>query len=82
MQGVDDIFHIFTLRKYISDEASRVVIDFIDIQYHLTYIKESVKILEYDARRMHNRDISFVEILWKNGSEKNATLKKKLEMRE
>ncbi|PKU80594.1 hypothetical protein MA16_Dca011718 [Dendrobium catenatum] len=82
MSGVHNVFHISPLRKYIADEAQKISIESIDIQLNPTLIDEPEKIIDYDVKQLRSREIPYVKVLWKHGSEKDATWEKESEMRE
>ncbi|KAI0488244.1 hypothetical protein KFK09_028071 [Dendrobium nobile] len=81
MSGVHNVFHISSLRKYISDEAQRISTYVVDIQPDLTFVNEPEKILDFEVKQLRSRAIPFVKVLWKHSSEKDATWEE-LEMRE
>ncbi|PKU59574.1 hypothetical protein MA16_Dca028444 [Dendrobium catenatum] len=82
MSGVYNVFHISSLRKYISDEALKKSTEAIDIQPDLTFVEELEKIIDYDVKQLCSREIPYVKVMWKHGTEKDATWEKKSKMRE
>ncbi|KAI0488694.1 hypothetical protein KFK09_028533 [Dendrobium nobile] len=82
MSGVHNVFYISSLRKYITDEAQKISTKAIDIQSDLTFVEEPEKIIDYDVKQLRSREIPYVKVMWKHGTEKDATWEKELEMRE
>ncbi|PKU80890.1 hypothetical protein MA16_Dca009302 [Dendrobium catenatum] len=78
---VHNVFHVSSLRKYISDDPSKIISEDVDIQSDLTYVEEPDRILEFSVKQLRSREIPFVKVLWKHGLEKNATWEKESEMR-
>ncbi|KAI0516621.1 hypothetical protein KFK09_009298 [Dendrobium nobile] len=81
MQGIYNVFHISILQKYVSDDSKRIQSKSIDLQPNLKYIEEPELILDYDVKQLRHRTIPFVKILWKHGTEKDATWEKKAGIR-
>ncbi|XP_020691553.1 uncharacterized protein LOC110106130 [Dendrobium catenatum] len=81
MSGVHNVFHISTLRKYISNEAQKINTEVEDIKPNLTFVNKPEKILDYDVKQLRSRTIRYVKVLWKHNSEKDATWEES-EMRE
>jgi hypothetical protein len=73
MAGVNPVFHVSMLRKYIRDIELKIEVDPIIIQQDLTVEAEPVRVLEFSERVMRNRTIKYVKILWSNQMEREAT---------
>jgi hypothetical protein len=71
--GVNPVFHVSMLRKYIRDIELKIEVDPIIIQQDLTVDAEPVRVLEFSERVMRNRTIKYVKILWSNQMEREAT---------
>ncbi|PKU85916.1 hypothetical protein MA16_Dca001747 [Dendrobium catenatum] len=81
MQGIHNVFHISVLQKYVSDDSKRIQSKSIDLQPDLKYVEEPERILDYDVKQLRHRAIPFVKVLWKHGSERDATWEKEAEIR-
>ncbi|PKU78227.1 hypothetical protein MA16_Dca026885 [Dendrobium catenatum] len=79
--AVHNVFHVSSLRKFISDDTSEIITEDVNIQPHLTYVEKPDHTLEFNVKQLRSREISFVKVLWKHGLEKNTTWEKKTEMR-
>jgi hypothetical protein len=73
MAGVQSVFHVFMLRKYIRDPELKIEADPIIIQQDLTIEAQQVHVLEFSERVMRNRTIKYIKILWSNQTEREAT---------
>jgi hypothetical protein len=73
MAGVHPVFHISMLRKYIRDPKLKIEADPIIIQQELTIDAQPVCVLESSKCVMRNRTINYVNILWSNQTEREAT---------
>ncbi|PKU76320.1 hypothetical protein MA16_Dca027522 [Dendrobium catenatum] len=79
--ALHNVFHVSSLRKYISDDPSKIISEDVDLQPDLTYVEKPDRILEFSVKQLRSRDTPFVKVLWKHGLEKNATWEKESEMR-
>ncbi|KAI0522341.1 hypothetical protein KFK09_004719 [Dendrobium nobile] len=76
MQGIHNVFHISVLRKYVSDDYKRTQSKSIKLRPDLKYVEEPERILDYDVKQLRHRAIPFAKVLWKHGSERDATWEK------
>ncbi|XP_020679257.1 uncharacterized protein LOC110097307 [Dendrobium catenatum] len=82
LSDVHNIFHISSLRKWISDYDKKLSADEIEIQENLQYKEEPEKILAYDVRKLRNKQIPMIKDLWKRRTAREATWKKESDMRQ
>ena len=61
------------LRKYLKDPKQKMDAEPLIIQQDLTMECHPVHILDFSDRVMQNRTIKYVEVLWTNQSEREAT---------
>jgi hypothetical protein len=73
MAGVHPVFHASMLRKYIRDPKLKIEADPIIIQQDLIIDAQPIRVLESSERVMRNRTIKYVNILWSNQTEREAT---------
>ncbi|KAI0502639.1 hypothetical protein KFK09_017595 [Dendrobium nobile] len=52
---VHNVFHVSSLRKWISDSEKKLSADEVEIQENLQYKEEPEKILAYDVRKLRNK---------------------------
>jgi hypothetical protein len=61
-----DVFHVSILRKYIANPDVIVEYEPLEIHERLTYIEESVKIMDKKEQVLHIKTIPIVKVLWRN----------------
>ncbi|PKU78228.1 hypothetical protein MA16_Dca026886 [Dendrobium catenatum] len=61
--AVHNVFHVSSLRMFISDDTSKIITEDVNIQPHPTYVEESDHILEFNLKKLRSREISFVKVL-------------------
>ncbi|XP_020696818.1 uncharacterized protein LOC110109930 [Dendrobium catenatum] len=52
MYDVYNVFHIASLRKFISDDPSKIIMKPVDIQLDLTYVEKLDYILEFSVKQL------------------------------
>jgi len=82
ISGVNPVFHVSMLRRYLKDPEQKVDAEPLIIQQDLTMECHPVRILDFSDRVMWNRIIKYVKILWTNQSEQEATWELEAQMRE
>ncbi|XP_028549041.1 uncharacterized protein LOC114579209 [Dendrobium catenatum] len=81
MSDVHNVFHVSTLRKWISDSRKKVSADEVEIQENLSYQEEPELILAYDVRKLRSKEIPMVKGQWKHRTAREATWEKESDMR-
>ncbi|PKA51874.1 hypothetical protein AXF42_Ash008103 [Apostasia shenzhenica] len=73
--GIHDVFHISMLRKFVSDPIK--VINFepsvLELRFDLSYKEKPMKILAKNMKRLRNKEIPIVKVLWNNQTERETT---------
>ena len=64
LASVYPVFHVSLLKKCIGDPTVVVPIQSVDIQNSLFYEEILVEILDYQTRRMRNKEVPLVQVLW------------------
>ncbi|PKA58914.1 hypothetical protein AXF42_Ash001007 [Apostasia shenzhenica] len=73
--GIHDVFHVSMLRKCIS-YPSRVIHfepSVLELRSDLSYKEKPMRILAKDVRRLRNKEIPMIKVLWNNQVEREAT---------
>ena len=81
LSNVHPIFHVSMLKKSIGNS---VVIDPSEswgIQDSLSYEEIPVEVFDFQVRRLRNKEVSLVKVLWRNQSVESATWEDKADMR-
>ena len=73
LSGIHIIFHKSMLRKYIPDLSHVLSYKPLQIRDDLSYEENLVEILDHKEQVLCNRPISWVKVLWKNHSVKEAS---------
>ena len=81
LSRVHNAFHIFMLRKYISDPSHVLEAPEIELRDDLSYEEQPVQILEREEKQLRNKTISLVKVLWTNHLVEEATWEREDQMR-
>ena len=66
LSRVHNVFHISILRKYIPDPSHVLVTPEIELRDDLSYEEQPVQILGREEKKLRNKTISLVKVLWRN----------------
>ncbi|WMV36937.1 hypothetical protein MTR67_030322 [Solanum verrucosum] len=67
------VFHISLLKKCVGDPASLVPLECMDMKDSLSYEDVPVEILNRQVRRLRNKEVASVKVLWRSQSVEGAT---------
>ncbi|WMV14019.1 hypothetical protein MTR67_007404 [Solanum verrucosum] len=81
LAAVHPIFHISLLKKCVGDPASIVPLESMVVRYSLTCEDVPVEILDRQVRRLRNKAVASVKVLWRSQSVKGATWDPKAAMK-
>ena len=81
LERVHDVFHVSMLKKYVSDPTH--VLSEISIEVHedLTYEEKPVTIMDRRIKRLRNKEIPLVKVLWRNQNVEEATWEREDDMK-
>ncbi|CAH9101779.1 unnamed protein product [Cuscuta epithymum] len=79
--GIHNIFHVSMLRKYFVDPEHVLIPRTIEVQNDLSYEEKPVQILDREVRRLRNKEIALVKVLWRNDKVEEATWEVEDDMR-
>jgi predicted Zn-dependent protease len=71
--GTHDVFHMSMLRKYIANPDIIVEYELLEIQEGLTYVEESVKIVDKMEQVLRTKTTPVVKVLWHNHGVEEAS---------
>ncbi|XP_070031659.1 uncharacterized protein [Nicotiana tomentosiformis] len=81
MSLVHPVFHVSMLKKVVRDMLLIVPVEAIEVNEELTYEEISVAILDRQVRKLRNKEIAFVKVLWRNQQIEKATWEAEEEMK-
>ncbi|XP_024024855.1 uncharacterized protein LOC112092574 [Morus notabilis] len=81
LAAVHDVFHVSMLKKYVPDSSHVIEHEPIQIREDMTYEEQPVQILAREEKRLRNRTIPLVKILWRNQKVEEATWEREDEIR-
>ncbi|WMV09748.1 hypothetical protein MTR67_003133 [Solanum verrucosum] len=70
---VHPVFHIYLLKKCVGDAPSIVPLESVDVKDSLTYEEVPVEILDRQVRRLRDKEIALVKVLWRSQSVEGVT---------
>ena len=73
LAALHPIFHISLLKKCVGDPASVVPLESVGVKDSLSYEDVPVEILDRQVRRLRNKEVSSVKVLWSSQSVEGAT---------
>ncbi|XP_074318479.1 uncharacterized protein LOC141655291 [Silene latifolia] len=65
MGKTHDVFHVSQLRKYVSDPAHVIEPEVLEIEPDLTYEERPIRITDRKEKRLRNKVVPLVKVLWR-----------------
>ena len=78
---VHPVLHVSMLKKFLGDLALILPFEGLGVDENLSYDEVPVEILERKVKRLRNKEISTVLVLWRNHLVEGATWEVKADMR-
>ncbi|XP_015169533.1 uncharacterized protein [Solanum tuberosum] len=69
------VFNVLILRRYVPDESHVLQYDAVELDDHLTYIDETVSILNRVVRQLRSTTTPVVKVCWRHRPVEEATSK-------
>ncbi|XP_070015013.1 uncharacterized protein [Nicotiana sylvestris] len=66
MSLVHPVFHVSMLRKVVGDPSTIMPVETIEVNEELSYEEVPVAILDRQVRKLRNKKIASVKVLWQN----------------
>ena len=73
LSSVHPVFHVSMLRKCIGDPSRIVPIEDVQVTEDLTYEEVPIAILDRQVKRLRNKDVASVKVLWRNQQVEEVT---------
>ncbi|XP_059281553.1 uncharacterized protein LOC132035295 [Lycium ferocissimum] len=71
--AVHPVFHVSMLRKCIGDPSRVFPVDDIQVTEELSYEEQPIAILDRQVKRLRNKDMISVKVLWRNNNREEMT---------
>nr|XP_009803435.1 PREDICTED: uncharacterized protein LOC104248809 [Nicotiana sylvestris] len=81
MSLVHPVFHVSMLKKVVGDSSAIVPVETIEVKEELSYEEIPVSTLDRKVRKLRNKEISSVKVLWQNQQVEEATWSAEEEMK-
>ncbi|MCQ7926323.1 hypothetical protein NP234_24380 [Salmonella enterica] len=81
MASVHNVFHVSMLKKYVPDASHVLKPQAVQIDENLSYEEKPVQILDHKTKKLRNKEIPLVKVLWRNQKVEEATWEREDEMR-
>ena len=79
--SIHPLFHVSILKKCIDDPDSILPIEGLGVQENFFYEDVQVEIPDRQVKKLRNKEVSSVKVLWKNHLVKGATWEAKADMK-
>ncbi|WMV32743.1 hypothetical protein MTR67_026128 [Solanum verrucosum] len=77
---VHQVFHVSMLKKCVGDPTSIVSLECLGVDESLSYQEVLVEILDRQFKKLRNKEIVSVKVLWRNQLVEGATLEIEADM--
>ena len=74
LASVHPVFHLSMLKKFLGDPTSILPVEGLGVNENFSYEVVPVEILDRQVKRLRNKEISTVKVLWRNHLVEGATL--------
>ena len=81
LANLHDVFHVSMLRKYRSDESHILPVQEVQVQHDFSYDEELKAILDQKVKRLWNKQVPLVKVLWQHHGREEATWEPEATMR-
>ncbi|KAK6150684.1 hypothetical protein DH2020_015616 [Rehmannia glutinosa] len=81
MSQIHDVFHVSMLRKYVANPSHILKYEPVKLKADLSYEEILSEILLREVKKLRNKEIPLVKVLWRNQSVEEATWEREDEMR-
>ena len=81
LASVHPVFHVSMLKKCLGDPALILPIKGLGFDENLSYEEVPIEILDRQVKRLRNKEIATVKVLWRNHLVEGATWEAEADMR-
>ena len=65
LRGIHPTFHLSNLRKCLADTTMAIPLENLKVDDKLTYVEESVAIVDHKVRKLRTKEIVLVKVQWR-----------------
>ncbi|WMV29710.1 hypothetical protein MTR67_023095 [Solanum verrucosum] len=80
LASVHSIFHVSMLKKCVGDPTSIVPLEGLGVKEKIFYEEVSIEILDRQVKKLRNKEVSSLQVLWRSHLVKGATLEAEADM--
>ncbi|WMV24686.1 hypothetical protein MTR67_018071 [Solanum verrucosum] len=73
LSTVHSVFHVSMLRKSVCDPSYITLIEDVQVTWDLTYEEVPISILDRQVKRLRNKEMASVKVLWRNQQVEEVT---------
>ena len=81
LERIHDVFHVFILRKYISDLSYVLETPLVELKEDLSFEVQPVGIIDQKLKELKNKVILMIKVLWRNDTVEEMTWETKASMK-
>jgi hypothetical protein len=81
LANLHDVFHVSQLRKYVSDPSHVIELDDVQVRENLTVETIPLRIEGREVKKLRNKEIASVKVVWGGPAGENATWELESKMR-
>ena len=81
LESVHPAFHVSMLRKCVGDPTRIVPVNDVQVIEKLTYEEVPIAILDRQVRRLRNKEVASVKVLWRSSKREEMTWEAEESMR-
>ena len=81
LASVHPVFHVSMLKKCLGDPTSILPVEGLGVGEDFSYEKVPVEILDRQVKRLRNKEIATMKVLWRNHLVEGATWEAEADMR-
>ncbi|MCI49071.1 hypothetical protein A2U01_0070314, partial [Trifolium medium] len=82
LTNLHDVFHVSQLRKYIADPSHVIESDDVQVRGNLTVETVPLRIEGREVKKLRNKEIASVKVVWGGPAGENATWKLESKMKD
>ncbi|WMV50642.1 hypothetical protein MTR67_044027 [Solanum verrucosum] len=80
LASMHPIFHVFMLKKCLEDPTSIVPLEGLGVKENLSYEEVSVEILDRQFKKLRNKEVASVNVMWRNQLVEGSTWEAEADM--